>query len=249
MDQQLAPIIEQLEETHQIGKCDLHPDLRCYVQKVNSNHWHFDLDLNRLQVWASAIVSYYVCYDVIQLADTQLKLCKHTNLDKAPIGSNFFHPKDRLGYKNEAPQTPIPSFPHPGPHSPWSQPPYQNFGMPSPHAPHTFFPYGGMAVPGYPPMPWGYPQPHTPGSMPSSAHALPTPSMLMQASSSVNQLTVEEWCNQHNLGDDECQGLTKLGFHVGDKLDALAKDVWEWAGLGPLHQQRILAVYSVEQCA
>jgi hypothetical protein len=171
-----------------------------------------------------------------------------TSLEWAPIGSNFFCPKDHLGYKNEAPQTPIPSFPHPGPYSPWSQPPYQNFGMPSPHAPHTFFPFSEMAVPGYPPMPWGYLQPHTPGSMPSSAHASPTPSMLIQASSSVNQLTVEG-CNQHNLGDDERQGLTKLGFCVGDKLDALTKDVWEWAGLGPLHQQHILGAYGIEQCA
>jgi hypothetical protein len=70
--------------------------------------------------------------------------------------------------------------------------------------------------------------------------------MPMQASSSVNQPTVEGWCNQHNLGDDECQGLTKLGFHIGDKLDGLTKDVWEWAGLGPLHQQRILAAYGIE---
>jgi hypothetical protein len=76
---------------------------------------------------------------------------------------------------------------------------------------------------------------------------LPTPT---QASlSTPSQLTIEGWCNKHNLGDDECQGLTKLGFRVGDKLDALAKDVWQWAGLGPLHQQRILAAYSAEQCA
>lgn len=59
------------------------------------------------------------------------------------------------------------------------------------------------------------------------------------------QLTeVEEWCRKHGLGNDERQGLMKLGFRIGDKLDKLSKDLWEWADLGPLHQQRILAAYS-----
>ncbi|KAF8237077.1 hypothetical protein L208DRAFT_1375786 [Tricholoma matsutake] len=63
------------------------------------------------------------------------------------------------------------------------------------------------------------------------------------------KLTVEGWCNKHNLGDEACKGLVKLGFQVGDKLDALDKDTWAWAGLGPLHQQHILAVYSAEKGA
>lgn len=120
--------------------------------------------------------------------------------------------------------------------------------MPSPHTPPTFFPYGGMAGPGYPPMPWGYPlpavQPHTPGSISSSVHmpsAIPTPL------SALSQLTLEGWCNKHKLGDEACKGLVKLGFQVGDKLDVLDKDTWAWAGLGPLHQQRILAAYSAEK--
>jgi hypothetical protein len=71
----------------------------------------------------------------------------------------------------------------------------------------------------------------------------PTPS------SAPSQLTVEEWCNKHNLGDEACQGLVKLGFQVGDKLDMLDKDTWAWAGLGLLHQQRILTAYSTENGA
>lgn len=105
-------------------------------------------------------------------------------------------------------------------------------------------------MPGYPPMPWGYPppavQPHTPG--PAQMQSLPSTPLAMPAVSTASQLTVEGWCNKHNLGDDERQGLTKLGFRVGDNLDTLAKDVWEWAGLGPLHQQRILAAYNIERC-
>jgi hypothetical protein len=113
------------------------------------------------------------------------------------------------------------------------------------------FPYGGMpSSPGYPPLGWGYPSPMAPGSAPIMP---PTgmPTMMPQPSSntgtptpSSTQLTVEEWCKKHNLGDDERQGLMKLGFRVGDKLDGLSKEMWEWADLGPLHQQRILAVYS-----
>ncbi|KAF8229164.1 hypothetical protein L208DRAFT_1379031 [Tricholoma matsutake] len=118
--------------------------------------------------------------------------------------------------------------------------------MLSPHTPPTFFPYSGMPGTGYPPMPWGYLPPavqlHTPGaaqipSLPST----PTPAV-----SAASQITVEGWCNKHNLGDDKRQRLTKLGFCVGNNLDTLAKDVWEWAGLGPLHQQHILAAYNIE---
>jgi hypothetical protein len=74
------------------------------------------------------------------------------------------------------------------------------------------------------------------------------PSTPTSAVSTASPITVEGWCNKHNLGDDERQGLAKLGFHVGNTLDMLAKDVWEWAGLGPLHQQHILAAYNIEQC-
>jgi hypothetical protein len=121
--------------------------------------------------------------------------------------------------------------------------------------PPTFpgFPYGGMpSSPGYPPLPWSYPSPM---AAPGSAPMQPMPAMMPQLSSSTGthhtpapapsttQITVEEWCKKHNLGDDERQGLMKLGFRVGDKLDGLSKDMWEWADLGPLHQQRILAAY------
>lgn len=74
-----------------------------------------------------------------------------------------------------------------------------------------------------------------------SSTPMPQPSSSTPAPST--QLAAEEWCKKHNLGDDEYQGLMKLGFRVGDKLDELSKDMWEWANLGPLHQQCILAAY------
>lgn len=77
--------------------------------------------------------------------------------------------------------------------------------------------------------------------MPQLSSSTPAPSS--------TQLTVEDWCKKHNLGDKERQGLMKLGFCVGDKLDGLSLGMWEWADLGPFHQQRILAAYSNDQSA
>ena len=53
--------------------------------------------------------------------------------------------------------------------------------------------------------------------------------------------SIREWCVKHSLGEEEYQGLVKLGFRVGDELDQLDDSSWRWANLGPLHKQRILA--------
>ena len=59
---------------------------------------------------------------------------------------------------------------------------------------------------------------------------------------------LEDWCRKHNLGNEERLGLIKLGFRVGDNnLITLPASEWEWAGLGPLHKQRILAAYNAEK--
>lgn len=99
--------------------------------------------------------------------------------------------------------------------------------------PPTFpgFPYGGMPSSlGYPLLPWGYASLMAPNSAPMPQLSSSTP----QAAPST-QLTIEDWCRKHNLKDDKFQGLMKLGFYVGDKLNGLSKDMWEWAGLGLLH--------------
>jgi hypothetical protein len=58
---------------------------------------------------------------------------------------------------------------------------------------------------------------------------------------------LEDWCSKHNLRNEECLGLIKLGFRVGDdNLVTLPASEWEWAGLGFLHKQRILAAYNAE---
>ena len=111
-------------------------------------------------------------------------------------------------------------------------------------------------------MPWGYPpmpQPHTPGpqlnaTVPMHAHTAShaSPVSLVTAGPIIPgpaaQPSLEDWCSKHKLGNEERQGLIKLGFRVGDdNLVTLPASEWEWAGLGPLHKQCILTPYSAEQ--
>ena len=140
-------------------------------------------------------------------------------------------------------------------HSPWNVHGYPNF-LASP-TPHQYYPYPATP-PGYPPMPWGYPhmsqgpQPHTPG--PHHNHnditrtaAIGLGGISTPAAQPASTSSLEDWCNKHNLGNEERLGLIKLGFRVGDKnLVTLPAPEWEWAGLGPLHKQRILAAYNAE---
>ena len=67
---------------------------------------------------------------------------------------------------------------------------------------------------------------------------LPSPSK-----SSMLSGNIEEWCNKHNLGFEECKGLTKLGFRIDkpEELDDLDEATWASVGLGHLHQRRIKA--------
>ena len=55
LDEQLELIVRKLEEMYDIGPCWVHSDMRCYQYKPKD--WHFELDANRLKVWANAIVS------------------------------------------------------------------------------------------------------------------------------------------------------------------------------------------------
>lgn len=64
-----------------------------------------------------------------------------------------------------------------------------------------------------------------------------------QPSSTMLSANIEEWCNKHNLGVEECKGLIKLGFHLDkpEELDDLDEATWASVGLGLLHQHRIKA--------
>jgi hypothetical protein len=89
-------------------------------------------------------------------------------------------------------------------------------------------------------MPWGYPPASHESHMPG-----PHRNVIPAAQPVTNSL--EDWCSKHNLGNEERLGLIKLGFRVGDhNLVMLPAAEWEWAGLAPLHKQRILVAHNAE---
>jgi len=95
---------------------------------------------------------------------------------------------------------------------------------------------------GIPPhmQPFASPTPLSPS--PAGCH---TPQHIIpQVNLMTGDTTVEVWCRKYGLGDEECQSLTKLGFKVGDKLDSLSMDIWEWAKVPPLRRLRILDAYA-----
>jgi hypothetical protein len=63
--------------------------------------------------------------------------------------------------------------------------------------------------------------------------------------------SIEEWCNKHNLGVEECKGLVKLGFRLDkpEELDDLNEETWASVGLGLLHQRRIKAACAASAAA
>jgi hypothetical protein len=173
-----------------------------------------------------------------------------TDYELIPLGSNCFLPKNRIGF-SEKPSTPLSSMqlpaglpgawptvggypPHqlPFPYYPYPPPPYNptQFGYP-PHGPpmlsatpgHTF--YGPQLT---------TPAVHVPNS------SVPGPS----SSTTSSRMGVDQWCDKFDLGDEEREGLKKLGFRVGDNLTLVDAAMWAISGLAPLHRQRILAAYN-----
>jgi hypothetical protein len=71
----------------------------------------------------------------------------------------------------------------------------------------------------------------------------------LQAANSLQD--IQAWCSKYHLGDEECAGLCKLGFHIGQshELFHLDASTWEWAGIPPLAKMRILAACDAEKAA
>jgi hypothetical protein len=51
------------------------------------------------------------------------------------------------------------------------------------------------------------------------------------------------WCRQYNLGDEELRCLQRLGFRVGDNLNDLTDEMWNFAEALPLCRMRIIRAY------
>lgn len=180
---------------------------------------------------------------------------KITSYEQIPLGSNFFLPGNcigagSLGANNIPPQNAPPPPAYPAMQSMW------NNGGPPAYSPQPPSPYYQYSISQYP-SPWGHGQyPHMPqmhSPMPSLFSGMPlttTPTKATagpSASRAADRDIINEWCNTYELGEDERQGLAKLGFKAGDKLDGLTNSVWEWAGVAPLCRLRILAAYETSQ--
>ena len=136
-----------------------------------------------------------------------------------------------------------------------------SYGMPNltthfPSPGYMYPPFGSFASP---PSPWsygGYPQPplHVntpPTTVPRESGAAVAPPIFPTIGnahttheqngqhSSVPLSEVGSWCAQKNFKGEEYQALKKLGYRVGDPLENITAEMWQWAGLGPLHYARI----------
>ena len=62
---------------------------------------------------------------------------------------------------------------------------------------------------------------------------------------------IQAWCFKFHLGDEECAGLSKLGFCVGQSHELLNLDtsIWKWADISPLAKMQILATCNTEKAA
>jgi hypothetical protein len=180
------------------------------------------------------------------------KLRKVTDYDLIPLGSNCFLPKNRIGFNNEKPLASSMQAPpgHPNPWAALGYPPHpfmlpQYYPYPPPQYPPTQF---GFALQG-PPM-----APSSNGFYGTQSHTIYPTSDSGQGSSNPQfsgagpsipsaRMGVDQWCDKFDLGDEERDGLKKLGFRVGDDLTTVDEGMWDYSGLGPLHRQRILAAF------
>ena len=96
---------------------------------------------------------------------------------------------------------------------------------------------------------WGFPGAPSPPQTPAAKLTLQVERlqpMMLQAKFSQD---IQAWCSKFHLGDEECAGLSKLGFRVGQSHELLNLDtsMWEWAGISPLAKIRILAACDAEK--
>jgi hypothetical protein len=96
---------------------------------------------------------------------------------------------------------------------------------------------------------WGFPgaPPQTPVAKPTLPVEQPQPRTPQVKFSQ----DIRAWCSKFHLGDEECAGLSKLGFRIGQSHELLNLDtsMWEWAGIPPLAKMRILAACDAEKAA
>ncbi|KAH7903598.1 hypothetical protein BJ138DRAFT_1120224 [Hygrophoropsis aurantiaca] len=138
VDKKIAPIVATLEGMYPVGNCQKHPDIRCFAHAPTK--YHFELDTNRLKIWALAIDR------------------GKTDHDRIPIGSNFFMPTDAIATK-AVPVTPnCVNHTAPSEAGQYQMSPHTPFGHPYAMPPSPYHGYPPPMLYGYPPQ-YGHPPP------------------------------------------------------------------------------------------
>jgi hypothetical protein len=83
----------------------------------------------------------------------------------------------------------------------------------------------------------------------NQAPAIASQTLTPASSLSVSQAAVKAFCDKYDLGDEEREGLRKLGFRIGDALDTVTESEWAMSNLAPLHRRRVLLAWNTEQSA
>ncbi|KAI0370434.1 hypothetical protein BV20DRAFT_979584 [Pilatotrama ljubarskyi] len=173
IDDLLAPIVEKLKLRYPVGCCPYHPGKRCFYHR--GLDLHFELDNNRLLVWAASIEKGNdgVDYDHIPIHS---KFFQASQALKVPLATAQ---GDRQGFRTlagEAPPPPVTShpqpYPAPGMPYPIMQPPPGMYQYPPM--------YGGAysappMMPYYPPV-MSAPQMGQAGYYPGFGQPMPGPS-------------------------------------------------------------------------
>ncbi|KAJ2995022.1 hypothetical protein NUW54_g7457 [Trametes sanguinea] len=179
VDAVLAPIVEKLKKIHPVGRCPFHPGMRCFYH--GGLERHFELDNNRLLVWAASIDKGDdgVDYNHIPLHSHFFQVDQAL---KVPLASAHGHPPGVRVPEGSAhvaaPAQPIPM------HAPVMAPmgPPMVFPAPAPvmYPPMAFCGPAG----GFPGAPYGmttyYPQVMAPQAAPVSYYPAPGPSTMAQ---------------------------------------------------------------------
>ena len=195
----------------------------------------------------------------------EYKLRKVTDYNQVPLGSNYFGAKHRLDFSKSAKPIPVtiadtsagPSGAAP---SSWDGHPYypplpnpQHYGHPWHPTPYQF--YGTPYASGFPPL-------NAPAFLPNvtstttgvhseqvqldQGNKAVVPEQLTPTLSVV-QAAVKAFCDKYEFGDEEREGLRKLGFRMGDALDTVTEIEWAVSGLAPLHRCRVLSAWNTEK--
>ncbi|KAI0058917.1 hypothetical protein BV25DRAFT_1918836 [Artomyces pyxidatus] len=206
-----------------------------YDSYASQKNWHFELDPNRLNVWANEILQ------------------NHTNYAMIPLHSKFFQEDQTIGFRaglrNAGRQLPQigSAYDRPAP------PHFNAYDRPTRYSgqhdyrqsPMRWEEYGDAGTPVAGPSTRRNHSAERPDPSRTSSHytrGLPSTPVhaLSDRSSPIPGIDLDDWCTQMALDEATCEKLHTLGFQVGDNIKTLPETDWQEAGFKRLEWQRVL---------